>query len=101
MRTLSIALTVGKILCAGTMMCTVSAAYARPDTRSMTCARTQALIKGDHAVVLTTGPDTYDRFVRQFGNECDWPEVPVSTTVPTRDGECPVHRCEEPVNLPD
>ncbi|WP_348631198.1 hypothetical protein [Mesorhizobium sp. WSM3224] len=64
----------------------------------MTCAQTQVLIRSDHAVVLTTGPDTYDRFVRQFGNE--WPEVPVSTTVPTKDGECRAYRCEEPINLP-
>ncbi|WP_246685975.1 hypothetical protein [Mesorhizobium sp. B2-4-6] len=101
MRTPSIALAAGKILLAGTMLCAASVAYARPDTRAMTCARTQALIKSDHAVVLTTGPDTYDRFVRQFGNECDWPEVPVSTTVPAKDGECRVYRCEEPINLPD
>jgi hypothetical protein len=39
--------------------------------------------------------------VRQFGNECDWPEVPISTTVPAKDGECRVYRCEEPINLPD
>ncbi|WP_181181257.1 hypothetical protein [Mesorhizobium sp. B1-1-5] len=101
MRTLSIAFAAGKILCAGPMLCTVSAAYARPDTRAMTCEQTQTLIKSDRAVVLSTGRDTYDRFVRQFGNECDWPEVPVSTTVPTKDGECRVYRCEEPINLPD
>ncbi|WP_246677421.1 MULTISPECIES: hypothetical protein [unclassified Mesorhizobium] len=101
MRPPSIALTAGKILLGGTMLCAASVAYARPDTRAMTCAQTQALIKSDHAVVLTTGPDTYDRFVRQFGNECDWPEVPVSTTVPTKDGECRVYRCEEPINFPD
>ena len=101
MRISSIALAAGKILWAGTMLCTVSAAYARPNTRAMTCAQTQALIESDHAVVLTTGLDTYDRFVRQFGNECDWPEVPVSTTVPTKNGECRVYQCEEPVNLPD
>ncbi|MGT2468623.1 hypothetical protein ACVOMV_33425 [Mesorhizobium atlanticum] len=52
-------------------------------------------------MVLTTGPDTYDRFVRQFGNECDWPEVPISTAVPAKDGECGLYRCEEPVDLPD
>lgn len=101
MRTPSIASTAAKIVWAGAMLCNVSAAYARPDTRAMTCAQTQALIKSDHAAVLTTGPNTYDRFVRQFGNECDWPEVPVSTTVPTKDGECRAYRCEEPINVPD
>ncbi|WP_342634112.1 hypothetical protein [Mesorhizobium tamadayense] len=70
-------------LVAGTILWTAGAADARPDARAMTCAETQALIQSRHAAVLTTGPDTYDRFVRQFGNECDWPEVPMSVAVPT------------------
>lgn len=92
------------MLVAGTMLCVAGTAYARPDTRAMTCAETKALIQSHHAVVLTTGRDTYDRFVRQFGIECDWPEVPISITVPTRDGACWVYRCGEPasnLNLPD
>ena len=101
MRTLSIARLAGNLLSAATLLCPASTAHARPDTRAMTCAQTQARIKRDHAVVLTTGPGTYDRFVRQFGDECDWPEVPISTTVPAKDGECRVYRCEEPVDLPD
>ncbi|MDG4895221.1 hypothetical protein P9272_16755 [Mesorhizobium sp. WSM4976] len=101
MRSLWIALLAGNLSSAATLLCAASAAHARPDTRAMTCAETQALIKLDHAVVLTTGPDTYDRFVRQFGNECDWPEVPISTAVPAKDGECGLYRCEEPVDLPD
>ncbi len=89
-------------LAAGAMLCTAGTAFARPDTRAMTCAETQALIQSRHAVVLTTGRDTYDRFVRQYGNECDWPEVPVSMTVPTRNGECRVYHCAEPVfDFPD
>ncbi|TIV64396.1 MAG: hypothetical protein E5V89_29790, partial [Mesorhizobium sp.] len=56
------------VLVAGTMLWTAGAADARPDTRTMTCTETQALIQGRHAAVLTTGPNTYDRFVRQFGN---------------------------------
>ena len=73
-------------------------AQARPDTRTMTCQQTQALIQSHGSVVLTTGPNTYDRYVRQFGNECDWPEIPMSAYIPARDGHCPVYRCEEPVN---
>ncbi|WP_192243011.1 hypothetical protein [Mesorhizobium silamurunense] len=84
-------------LVAGATLLASGAADARPDTRAMTCAETKALIQGRHAAVLTTGPNTYDRFVRQFGNECDWPEVPISIAVPTRDGPCRVYRCEEPV----
>lgn len=87
----------GAILFAATSM-----AYARTDTRTMTCEQTQLLIQSHHAVVLTTGRNTYDRYVRQFGNECDWPEVPTAAYVKTRDGQCLVHRCEEPAfDLPD
>ncbi|TPN81952.1 hypothetical protein FJ987_25265 [Mesorhizobium sp. CU2] len=90
------------LLVAGTIVCVAGAAYARPDTRNMTCAETQALIQSRHAAVLTTGRDLYDRFVRQYGNECDWPEVPVSMTVPTRTGGCRVYHCAEPVfDFPD
>ena len=89
-------------LVAGTILCGAGAAHARPDTRTMTCAQTQTLIQSHHAAVLTTGPDTYDRFVRQFGNDCDWPEVPMSISIPTRDGPCWVYRCDEPaVNFPN
>jgi hypothetical protein len=92
------------LLVAGIVLCTASAAYARPDTRAMTCSQTRALIQSNHAVVLTTGANTYDRFVRQFGVECDWPEIPISISVPTRDGGCWVYRCGEPASnlaLPD
>jgi hypothetical protein len=74
-------------------------ADARPDTRKMTCAQTQALIQSRHAVVLTTGANTYERYVRQFGNECDAPYVPMVDYVPVRDGECMVYRCEEPAPM--
>ena len=77
-------------------------AEARPDSRGMSCAEIRAMIRSHRAVVLTTGPNTYDRYVRQFGNECDWPEVPMSASIPSRDGQCPVYRCEEPVtNFPN
>lgn len=73
-------------------------ADARPDTRTMGCRQLQQLIQSHRAVVVTTGPNTYDRYVRQFGNECDWPKVPMSAYVPTRDGRCPVYNCEQPVD---
>ena len=65
------ALTTATILLAATGL-----SEARPDTRTMNCQQVQQLIQSKRAVVLTTGPDTYDRYVRQFGNECDWPQVP-------------------------
>ena len=87
-----IALTAGALLFAATTV-----AYARPDTRTMTCEQTRTLIQSHRSAVLTTGANTYDRYVRQFGNECDWPEVPTAASVPTRDGQCRVYRCQEPV----
>ena len=87
---------------AAIMLAATGLANARPDTRTMSCAQLRQLIQSHRAVVLTTGPNTYDRYVRQFGNECDWPEVPMSAYVPTLDGHCPVYRCEEPVaNFPN
>ncbi|MBZ9675696.1 hypothetical protein [Mesorhizobium sp. ES1-1] len=88
-----IVLTTAAVLLAATGL-----ADARPDTRKMSCEQLRDLIRRHRAVVVTTGPNTYDRYVRQFGNECDWPEVPMSAYVPTRDGSCPVYRCQEPVN---
>ena len=82
---------------AAIMFASTGLADARPDTRNVTCAELQQMIQSRHAVVLTTGPNTYDRFVRQFGNECDWPQVPMSAYVQTRDGRCPLFRCNDPV----
>lgn len=86
------ALTTAAILLAAT-----GVSEARPDTRTMSCWQLQQLIQSRRAVVLTTGPNTYDRYVRQLGNECDWPQVPMSAYVPTRDGRCPVYKCNDPV----
>ena len=88
------------VLCAAAMViAATSFANARPDTRKMSCAQTQALIRSLHAEVLTTGPNTYDRYVRQFGNECDYPYVPMVAYVPTSDGQCMVYRCQEPAPM--
>jgi len=76
-------------------------ADARPDTRTMDCRQIQQMIQSRRAVVLTTGPNTYERYVRQFGNECDWPEVPISAYAPARDGQCPLYRCGQPVDFQD
>ena len=81
---------------AGMAICATSVADARPDTRAMTCEQTQALIKSHRSVVLTTGRNTYDRYVRRVGNECDAPDAPTAASVPTRDGQCRVYRCQEP-----
>ncbi|MDX8541050.1 MULTISPECIES: hypothetical protein [Mesorhizobium] len=82
---------------AGALLCAATTAHARPDTRAMSCEQVRSLIQSQRAAVLTTGQNTYERYVRQFGNECDWPEVPTAASVPTRDGQCRVYRCQEPV----
>ena len=97
-------MTIRKIaLCTAAMLIAATGfAEARPDTRTMTCEQTQALIRSQHAAVLTTGQNTYDRYVRQYGTECDFPEVPMSAYVKTSDGPCPLYRCDEPaVNFPN
>ena len=75
-------------------------AQARPDTRTMTCQQTQALIQSHGSVVLTTGPNTYALYIRQFSNACGSSEIPAVAYVPTLDGRCLVHRCREPLYTP-
>ncbi|MEZ5872718.1 MAG: hypothetical protein R3D32_12940 [Nitratireductor sp.] len=40
---------------------------ARPDTRNYHCAEVQAAIKQARAILMTTGPHTYDRIVAGQG----------------------------------
>jgi len=42
-------------------------AQARPDTRQMTCAQAQALVKQRGEIVMTTGPNTFERFIAHAG----------------------------------
>ncbi|WP_460084142.1 hypothetical protein [Roseibium sp. LAB1] len=46
-----------------------TAQAGRPDTRSMTCAQAQELVRKSGSIVLTTGPSTFDRFVAN-GSYC-------------------------------
>ncbi|UDL89467.1 hypothetical protein LGH82_31165 [Mesorhizobium sp. PAMC28654] len=91
-------MTIRKIaLCTAAMLIAATGfAEARPDTRKMTCEQAQALIRNQNGAVLTTGQNTYDRYVQQFSSEC-YPQVPTSAYVNTSDGPCPLYRCEEPV----
>ena len=75
-------------------------AQARPDTRAMTCQQTQALIQSHGSVVLTTGPNTYALYVRQYSSACNWSEIPAVAYVPTRNGQCQIHGCREPLYTP-
>ncbi len=60
------------------------AAQARPDTRTMTCQQAQDFVRKSGAVVMTTGPHTFERIVsnRSF---CDFDETTWLMVAPTRD----------------
>lgn len=63
-------------------------AHARPDTRSMSCAQAQDLVKRQSAIVLSTGQMTYSRFVAHRGH-CFHAEITRPQFAPTRDQ----HQC--------
>ena len=67
-----------------------TAAAARPSTLSMTCREAQSLVASKHAVVMSTGPHTYNRFAaREF--YCMTAEWGYPSTAPTEDNpSCPV-----------
>lgn len=64
-------------------------AQGRPDTRQMTCAEAQSLVARNGAVVMTTGPQTFERFVTGF-SYCQVGEQLSREVAPTRDNR----RCE-------
>lgn len=65
----------------------------RPDTRTMTCGQVQSLINQRGAVVMSTGQNTFDRYVANR-NFCQHGEVLKRDYVPTRDNNrCYVQRC--------
>ncbi|MDO9426896.1 MAG: hypothetical protein Q7T93_08670 [Methylobacterium sp.] len=59
-------------------------AQARLATPDMTCAEAAGLVTRTGAIVLTTGPFTYARLVRD-GGFCPLPEVPKPAFEATRD----------------
>ncbi|WP_209001942.1 hypothetical protein [Stappia albiluteola] len=71
---------------------------ARPDTRRMSCAAAQNLVRQYGAVVMTTGQYTYFRFVSNVGY-CDPWEQLRPKTAPTKDHpKCIVgYECAEPL----
>lgn len=82
--------TVGAI--AGLLVLALAAgeAIARPDTRTMTCAQAQTMVRQYNAIVLTTGQHTFNRFVSGQGF-CESGQVTARGTAPTMDNKrCPV-----------
>lgn len=70
-------------------------AQARPSTLGMSCGEAQSIVRQSGAIVLSTGGNTFDRFVasRQF---CGPDEEQIATWAPTADTpQCLVgSRCE-------
>ena len=73
--------TLGTVL-ASTLL--ASQAIARPNTTGMTCSQARNLVTRSGAIVLSTGPRTYDRYVRS-GAFCAFGEYPEPAFVKTRD----------------
>jgi hypothetical protein len=84
-------LTVFAVIVAGT-----SVAQARPSTLSMTCGQAAATVASYGAAVLSTGPNTYDRFVANI-SFCLPGEYTKQATAPTLDTPyCPIgYTCEQ------
>ncbi len=70
-------------------------AQVGPMTPAMTCSQTRGLIASRGAIVLSTSPTTYDRFVAHAGF-CQYNESAALAWVPTRDTpQCPVAVCRD------
>ena len=80
------------------LLSTPSLAQGRPDTRDLTCAAAAALVAREGAVVMTTGPFTYERVVRD-GGFCSLELTTRPDYEATRDARlCFVgYRCVEPL----
>ena len=62
----------------------------RPSTTRMTCAQAAGLVATSGAIVLATGPLTYDRFVAHTGH-CQLGQIAQPIWVPTLDTpQCPI-----------
>jgi hypothetical protein len=69
-------------------------AQSHPLTLRMSCAQAQGLVASQRAVILNTGPLTYDRYVGSYGY-CVGGETLDPAWVPTADtAQCPIgYRC--------
>jgi hypothetical protein len=89
----------GRLLLAGILISAapVALAQSRPSTLGMTCLQARGLVASQGAIVLSTGPTTYDRYV-SGGNACVLGERTEPTWVPSADtAQCPIgFRCASP-----
>ena len=92
MRTISMMmLTAAALISSGAAL-----AQGRPNSTALTCAQAAGLVKAYGAVVMSTGPITYDRYVAHRGF-CTPTQYTVPDWVPTRDSNaCFIgYRCRE------
>lgn len=81
----------------------ITAAEARPNTRSMTCSQAQSLVKQQGKVVMDTGPGTFEMFFAD-ARYCSPPVMRLQPVfAPTKDRKsCAVgFRCYEKNNHRD
>ena len=86
-----------KLICAAIILTSISysvLAQPRPLTLQMSCYGARELVAAEGAVVLNTGPTTYDRYVTAV-TQCVRGETLDPAWVPTIDTpQCPVgYRC--------
>ena len=67
---------------------------SHPSTLRMSCAQARGIVAAQKAIVLSTGPFTYDRYVGSYGY-CERGETIDPAWVPTADtAQCPIgYRC--------
>jgi hypothetical protein len=76
--------------CPLVLVLAASTSAARQSTTTMTCGQAAATVAKAGAIVLTTGPNTYERFVAT-SDKCLEGELTEPATAPTTDSEaCPV-----------
>jgi len=67
-------------------LASASTSEARPSTTTMSCAQAAATVARAGAIVLTTGPSTYERFAASSA-ECLPGEIAEAAQAPTIDSE--------------
>lgn len=72
------------VLVCTALMPALAQAQSRPDTTTLTCSEASELVARAGAIVMTTGPATYARFVRD-GGFCPLPETTQPSWELTRD----------------
>ncbi len=77
-------LALSALAAAGMFAAVPALAQSRPDTTRMTCAAASGLVAQRGAAVLSTGPNTFDRYVRSQ-NFCTPSEVLLPAWVRTAD----------------